>query len=161
MSEPVVCGHAVMTPQNVAYETERLIAEALYHRRPVYMAFPADLANQPVLGDAQPIAAPRSNPKKLAAAADAVVAALDRAGTACVIAGVLVGRTGQRAVLQKLIDASGLPFGTMLMGKSVHQALEAAGRCQTGAYIEVVTDGYAASPLAMKLHDAVATLYKS
>src|ERR1700753_3266074 len=45
MTEPVVCGHAVMTPQNVAYETERLIAEALYHRRPVSMAFPPDLAN--------------------------------------------------------------------------------------------------------------------
>ena len=28
MTEPVVCAHAVMTPQNVAYETERLIAEA-------------------------------------------------------------------------------------------------------------------------------------
>ena len=40
MAEPVVCASAVMTPQNVAYETERLIAEALYHRRPVYMAFP-------------------------------------------------------------------------------------------------------------------------
>jgi indolepyruvate decarboxylase len=25
MAEPVVCAHAVMTPQNVAYETERLI----------------------------------------------------------------------------------------------------------------------------------------
>ena len=48
MAEPVVCASAIMTPQNVAYETERLIAEALYHRRPVYMAFPADLANQTV-----------------------------------------------------------------------------------------------------------------
>ena len=57
MSEPVVCAHAVMTPQNVAYETERLIAEALYHLRPVYMAFPADLAAAPVAGEARPIAA--------------------------------------------------------------------------------------------------------
>ena len=39
MAEPVVCASAIMTPQNAAYETERLIAEALYHRRPVYMAF--------------------------------------------------------------------------------------------------------------------------
>ncbi len=38
MSSPVVCARAILTPQNVAYETERLIAEALYHRRPVYMA---------------------------------------------------------------------------------------------------------------------------
>jgi indolepyruvate decarboxylase len=34
MTEPLVCASAVMTPQNVAYETERLIAEALFHRRP-------------------------------------------------------------------------------------------------------------------------------
>jgi indolepyruvate decarboxylase len=39
--------------------------------------------------------------------------------------------------------------------------LDAAGKCNSGAYIEVVTDAYAASPLAMKLHDAVKTLYKS
>jgi len=36
MAEPVVCASAIMTPQNAAYETERLIAEALYHRRPAY-----------------------------------------------------------------------------------------------------------------------------
>src|SRR5271156_1578535 len=90
MSEPVVCAHAVMTPQNAAYETERLIFEALYHRRPVYMAFPADLAAQPVLGEAQPIPEPRSNPQMLAAAADAIVAALDMAGAACVLPGILV-----------------------------------------------------------------------
>ncbi len=118
MSEPVVCGHAVMTPQNVGYETERLIAEALYHRRPVYMAFPADLANQPVLGEASPVPAPRSNPDVLKAAADAIAAALKEAGTACVLAGIMVARTGLRTGLQKLIDVSGLPFGTMLMGKS-------------------------------------------
>jgi indolepyruvate decarboxylase len=49
MTEPVVSAQAVMHPQNVAMETERLIAEALYHRRPVYMAFPADHANEAVV----------------------------------------------------------------------------------------------------------------
>src|SRR5262245_55074275 len=52
MAEPIVCASAVVTPQNAASETERLIAEALYHRRPVYMAIPSDVANAPVLGDA-------------------------------------------------------------------------------------------------------------
>jgi hypothetical protein len=33
MAEHVVCASAIMTPQKVAYETERLIAEALHHRR--------------------------------------------------------------------------------------------------------------------------------
>src|SRR5882757_764209 len=68
MAEPVVCASAVMTPQNVACETERLIAAALYHRRPVYMAFPSDVANQPVVSSAQPVAPPRSDPGMLRSA---------------------------------------------------------------------------------------------
>jgi indolepyruvate decarboxylase len=119
MSEPVVCASAVMTPQNAAFETERLIFEALYHRRPVYMAFPADLAGQPVLGEAQPIAAPGSNPDMLRAATDAIVAAVDKASTACVLPGILVARTWLRGALQTVIDSSGLPFATMFMAKSV------------------------------------------
>jgi indolepyruvate decarboxylase len=39
-------------------------------------------------------------------------------------------------------------------------ALEAASESKAGAYIEVVTDAYAASPLARKLGEAVQTLYK-
>lgn len=50
---------------NVAYETERLIAEALYHRRPVYMAFPADLADQMVVSSARPLDPPISDPMTL------------------------------------------------------------------------------------------------
>jgi indolepyruvate decarboxylase len=119
MSEPVVCAHAVMTPQNVAYETERLIFEALYHRRPVYMAFPGDYAVQPVLGSAEPIPVPTSNPDTLEAATAAIVAALGAAKSACVLPGILVGRTGLKAAMQSLLDASGLPFATMFMDKSV------------------------------------------
>jgi indolepyruvate decarboxylase len=94
MSLPVVCADAVMTPQNVAYETERLIFEALYHRRPVYMAFPADFADQPVLGSAAPIPAPRSDPAALEAATAAIVAALAQVKTACVLPGILVVHAG-------------------------------------------------------------------
>lgn len=119
MSDPVVCASAVMTPQNVAHETERLIFEALYHRRPVYMAFPADLADQPVLGEARPFAAPGSDPAALEAAADAVLTALEAAETACILPGILVARAGLRAAMQAVIDASGLPFATMFMDKSV------------------------------------------
>jgi hypothetical protein len=41
MAEPVVCAQAIMTPENCVAETERLIAAALYHRRPVYKRLPA------------------------------------------------------------------------------------------------------------------------
>ena len=49
MAEPIVSASAALTPQNAAAETERLIAAALYHRRPVYMAIPSDVADTPVL----------------------------------------------------------------------------------------------------------------
>lgn len=119
MTEPVVCATAIMTPQNVAYETERLIAEALYHRRPVYMAFPADLANQPVLSTAQSWQPPTSDPASLALATKAIAEALQEARNACILPGILVARTGLRDALQDFVDASGLPFATMFMDKSI------------------------------------------
>lgn len=119
MSEPVVAAHAVMTPQNVAYETERLIAEALFHRRPVYIAFPADYANQPVLGSAEPVPAPKSDPATLKAAIAAIMEALGRAKTAVALPGVLIARAGLQREMQAVIDSSGLPFATMFMDKSV------------------------------------------
>jgi indolepyruvate decarboxylase len=119
MAEPVVCASAIMAPHNAAAETERLIAAALYHRRPVYMAFPADLANRPVLDSAVPLDRPASDPSNLSAAVDAIVSALSGADTACVLPGTLVTRLGLRDAMQGLVDASGLPFATMFADKSV------------------------------------------
>lgn len=119
MTEPVVCAHAIMTPQNVAAETERLIAEARYHRRPVYMAFPADLANQPVLAREHPRHRPASNPATLETVTTAIVAALAQAERACILPGILIARSDQRRALQAVVDRSGLPFATMFMDKSI------------------------------------------
>lgn len=119
MTEPVVCARAILTPQNAAHETERLINEALYRRRPVYMAFPADLAGQPVMGCAQPIPMPPSEPKSLAAATNAILAALGKSKTACILPGILVARARLQSQLVSVVNASGLPFATMFMDKSV------------------------------------------
>ncbi|MCI4679878.1 alpha-keto acid decarboxylase family protein [Rhodoblastus acidophilus] len=131
MSEPVVCAHAVMTPQNVAYETERLIAEALYHLRPVYMVFPADLASAPVAGEARAIASPQSDPDALAHVSEVIVEAIDKARSACVLPGVLIARAGLQPALHELIAVSGLPFATMFMDKSV---LDETHPCYVGMY---------------------------
>ena len=119
MAEPVVCASAIMTPQNVAYETERLIAEALYHRRPVYVAFPADVANQMVVSSARPLDPPLGDSTTLQSATDAIVGALEGARTACILPGLLAVRTGVQEALRSFVDASGLPFATMFMDKSV------------------------------------------
>jgi indolepyruvate decarboxylase len=119
MAEPIVCASAVMTPQNAVSETERLIAEALYHRRPVYMAFSSDVADMPVLRAAPSQSAPASDPESLAAATDAVAAALNNAGQTCVLPGVLLRRLGLRDAAAAFVDASGFPFATMCADKSV------------------------------------------
>ncbi|WP_329128586.1 thiamine pyrophosphate-binding protein [Streptomyces sp. NBC_01476] len=119
MSESVVCAGAIMTPQNTAAETERLIAAALYHRRPVYMAFPSDLATMPVVGTAQPIPAPASDPAQVDAAVQAISDMLGKAGSACVLPGILVSRAELGDDLQRLLDATGLPFATMFSDKGV------------------------------------------
>jgi indolepyruvate decarboxylase len=119
MADTVVCASAIMTPQNVAYEAERLIATALYHRRPVYMAFPADLANEPVVSRAQPLELPFSDRPALDAAVEAIGEALDAAGSACILPGLLAARAGLREIVQSFVDASGLPFTTMFADKSI------------------------------------------
>lgn len=120
MAESIVCASAIITPQNVASETERLIAEALYHRRPVYMGIPSDVADMPVLGTAAPASStPTSDPASLAAATDAVSAALADADRACVLPGVLLRRLGLQDAARAFVDAAGLPFATMFGDKSV------------------------------------------
>lgn len=114
-----MCASAIMTPQNAAPETERLVAEALYHRRPVYIAIPSDVANTPVLGSAPPFTLPISDPESLAAATDAVTAALNNASQACVLPGVLLRRLHLQGPAAAFLDASGFPFATMFGDKSV------------------------------------------
>jgi indolepyruvate decarboxylase len=119
MAEPVVCARAIMTPENCAAETERLIAAALYHRRPVYAGFPTDYATSPIVGTAQPLPEPVSDPNALEAAVNAVVARIDGARTACIVPGNLLSRLGLNAQATNLVKASNLPFATMFMDKSV------------------------------------------
>ena len=121
MTEPVVCARTIMTPENCAAETERLIAAALYHRRPVYMAFPTDC-------DVPPRSSVRLSrfrsqsrvPHALEAAVKAVVAAIEDAKTVCIVPGMLVSRIGLELVqATNLVKSSNLPFATMFADKCV------------------------------------------
>jgi indolepyruvate decarboxylase len=119
MAEPVVCAQAIMTPDNCAVETERMVAAALHHRRPVYMGFPSDYANMPVVGKADPVLAPVSDTAVLEAVVNAIMGAVSASKTACILPGIIVARLGLREEAAAVIEASGLPFATMFMDKSV------------------------------------------
>jgi indolepyruvate decarboxylase len=118
MTAPAVCARTIVSPENCVAETERLIAAALYHRRPAYMTFPMDVPDQPVLGQGSPHPMPKSDPAALKKAVNAIVDAVTRAKTACVLPGYLVARAGLRREATALIDASGLPFAAMFMDKA-------------------------------------------
>jgi indolepyruvate decarboxylase len=125
MTEPVVCARAIMTPENCVPETERLIAAAMYYRRPVYMAFPGDYANAPIRGTdwhalhAALVTPSKSDSAVLEAAVDAIVKAVSEAKTACILPGIMVARFELWNEATAVVDASGLPFATMLMDKGV------------------------------------------
>jgi len=119
MADSVVCARAIMTPENCVAETERVIAAALHHRRPVYLGFPADYANMPVVGQAAPVAEPASDTVALEAAVGSIVDAISAANTACILPGIMVSRYGLREQATAVVEASGLPFATMFMDKCV------------------------------------------
>jgi indolepyruvate decarboxylase len=119
MTAPAVCARTIITPENCIAETERLIAAALYHRRPVYMALPSDVANQQAVGGGAPLAEPQSDPASLESAVGAIVDAATRAKTACILPGIFIARLGLREEALAVVDGSGLPFATMMMDKTV------------------------------------------
>jgi indolepyruvate decarboxylase len=121
MTEPVVCARSIMTPDNCVAETERLISAALREKRPVYMAFPADYANEPVNGNGNGSVtmAGVTDSKALEDAVQAISAAVKASNTACILPGIIVSRCGLTNEALAVVEASGLPFATMFMDKSV------------------------------------------
>jgi len=119
MTKPVVAASAVLTPENAACQIERCLEAALTRNRPVYIALPQDYADVPLAGELVCAPeAPQSDPGTLAAAIEAVAEALDKAGTAVVLAGYLIARLGLREVAKGLLARTGLPFATMFMDKT-------------------------------------------
>jgi len=119
MAEPAVSASAILTPENAIPETERVINAALTHRRPVYLALPGDYAEMPVVDVVcPPHASSKSPPDILEAAVNAIIEKLDRADTAVILAGYLLSRLGLKDKAQELIEATGLPFATMVMDKT-------------------------------------------
>jgi indolepyruvate decarboxylase len=121
MARPAVCASAILTPENVVAEMERVISTMIQHRRPVYVGIPADCATAPLkegCAAVNPVPAPASDQEALAEAVEAITEKLARAKTAAILAGYLIPRLGITAEAQALAEATGLPFATMFMDKT-------------------------------------------
>ena len=120
MATPVVCAKTTLTPENCIPETERVIATALEYHRPVYIAVPGDYVNANAVPSPAPTISPRkSDPKALDEAVAAIVDRVSKAKTACILPGIFVQRYGFKDLATAVVNASGLPYVTMAMDKSV------------------------------------------
>lgn len=119
MTEPVVCASTILTAENSVAEVDRVLDAALTHKRPVYIAIPADSATQKV-SCPHPVkpSAPESNKATLEKCIEAILDKYSASQNPTAIAGVLLRRYNLREKGEKLLNKTGLPFSTLFMGKS-------------------------------------------
>ncbi|MFM7192486.1 MAG: alpha-keto acid decarboxylase family protein [Microcystaceae cyanobacterium] len=120
MDKITVAAVSLSEPSQAASQIDQALAACLHHKRPVYIEIPADLVNQPY---AEPIA-PVTLESKLtdtAALNEAVqeaVELLNRAERPIILAGVEFNRFDLEDKLMKLLEMTGYPIATTLLGKS-------------------------------------------
>lgn len=120
MAALVVCAETMLTPENCVQEVERVIAAALENRRPVYIAIPHDYANANISSFAAPAEIPmKSDPATLEEVVSIIVNKLSNAKQACIMPGFLIDRFGLKDLAMAVINASGLPYVTMALDKTV------------------------------------------
>lgn len=120
MATPVVCASTMLTPENCVQEVERVIETALENHRPVYIAIPHDYVNADISSFNAPARKPvKSDPVALEEVVSIIADKLSNAKQACVIPGFLVDRFGLKDLAMAAITASGLPYVTMALDKSV------------------------------------------
>jgi len=133
MAAPVVCAKTMLTPENCIQEVERVIATALEYHRPVYIAIPHDYVHEnisPSMAPANVLA--KSDPEALEEVVSTIVNKLSNAKKVCILPGILVERFGLRDLTKAVINASGFPYATMALDKSV---LDETNSSYLGLYI--------------------------
>ncbi|MCC4772185.1 alpha-keto acid decarboxylase family protein [Methanosarcina sp. DH2] len=133
MATPVVCAKTMLTPENCIHEVERVIAAALEYRRPVYIAIPHNYVHENISPSPAPVNAPvKSDPEVLEEVISTIINKLSNAKKACIMPGIFVDRFGLKDLTTAVVNASGLPYVTMAMDKSV---LDETNPSYLGLYI--------------------------
>jgi indolepyruvate decarboxylase len=140
MHEEVTVARAYLTASNAVEEIDRVLAEMILQRRPGYIVLPTDVVTVPV-APAEPLklSEPRCDHQQLVAFSAHARQLLEESPRTAILADFLVDRFDAREALQKLIEMSGFPYATMLMGKGMLDdtsdnfvgAASEAGICET------------------------------
>lgn len=116
-----VASCALTSPEQAPGQIDRTIEACLQFKRPVYLEVPTDIVSAPCRapGPFAPPPALASDPACLREAVAEAAALLEQAERPVILAGVESHRLGIRKELQALVEHSGYPFATGLLGKTV------------------------------------------
>jgi indolepyruvate decarboxylase len=118
----ITCATAVLKDPNTApYELDRVLEAMAYHRQPIYIELPRDIAEKTVSYDVYQQGtptAPTSDPENLKEALAEVREWIKGAKSPVIMAGVELARHGFGGDLVKFAERSGIPIVTELLSKS-------------------------------------------
>lgn len=116
-----VAAVSLTDPVKAPEQIDRTLRACLYYKRPVYIELPSDVIHRPCAepNDFESPEPMGSDPAALAEAVDEATALLTGCDNPAVLVGVEVHRYGLQDAVGKLLERTGYPFATMLLGKSV------------------------------------------
>jgi indolepyruvate decarboxylase len=115
-----VASTAIDNPQTACREIDRVLAEALRYKRPVYIELPRDMMSVPVNPYRHTREEKRvSNARALREALDEAVTMINAAKRPVIIAGVELHRFGLQPILLRLLENTNIPVAATLLSKSV------------------------------------------
>jgi TPP-dependent 2-oxoacid decarboxylase len=120
MEKVTVAAVILSDASQAAYQIDRTLADCLHHKRPVYIEIPVDIVDRPCLPSAiHPlVAAKLTNPDVLQEAVAEAVELLAKAKSPVILAGVEFHRFDLEDKLLKLLETTGYPITTTMLGKS-------------------------------------------
>jgi indolepyruvate decarboxylase len=109
-------------PQTAPAEIDRVLKECLYHKLPVYIGIPTDMAVAACEKPKKKLeipARPASDPKVLQEAVQEAHQMLESAKKPVIVVDGEIARFNAAKEVQDFIEVSSLPFATMMLGKSI------------------------------------------
>ena len=123
MYEKVTCASTLLLdPVKATEEIDRVLTECLYQKLPVYIGLPTDMVVVPCEKPKKKLVIPErptSNPELLKEALQEAEKMIEQATKPVLIVDGEIARFGLENEVLAFINATGLPFATMMLGKGV------------------------------------------
>ena len=119
--QKITVASAVLDDPLTAFrEIDRVLSAAVRYKRPVYLEIPRDCLDAQQITPHRPLAPiPPSDPAALGEALEEACAMLTQAKRPMILADVEIHRLGLQDELLALVEETGLPVATTILGKSV------------------------------------------